>query len=1107
MANWTTTGYELFNATALPATAEFTIVPNAGYSISASQFDYNETIDYIVDITFSDNGNAGTPANTVKGTIQFVGSDDYTFNADIQESITLSVIEVEQINSITLSTAVLVQSYGNNPLVTGAEVSISTNSSYTGYEATINDSFNWNVETANNGTTFAAFPSVSVPLDSHVNFMEILITPDPGHYFADSPNEDTNSIEIFGLEDSSLTLNLPGFGNGNQSYQAEEYLNEQAWEISREIIMSPVNGDTQSTSDSVMVCTGIKFTINYFSPATQILLDLNNNNTYDEELIINVSIPGVVPRVLYFLDQGPLNVGYGQLSGFQLPIKNTVTSYTITESGDNTEIFNPSPQAFANFVSLNIAQNSDQSEKSATLTITANPAAVINSPGVTSSSIQVIQNSGPFINVYGKFVGEDENAYRKGVEVLDYFGQSVSIKIETNLPENNDFTAAEAFATSQIISSEEQISDFVNNGQQVFGSTPLTDAEVQLLNDDFDETTENFVNVEESFNVATVHGTFIPENTGDQPRIIVIKFSHPLDNSIFDAVVFFQAAAYSSSINTLEFFAATGYDENGIPTGFESINDAVPSAKTDNNYIQNDGGVITIYAKYPSQDLSNSNQSLEDMFVLQNLSEVNPPGVNEENNYFLSSNEEGYQHFNNLQVTPMAGVDDVNVKLTFDAPQNDYYFSNNSSSFTYLIAGTLNANSLLPQKTSLIIKGYNPLNPYFNPNNLNNNSPDDSVTLFQAQLDTVIVSSFGSEPSGASTQITNNLDVDYFDSETGQVKVEILQYKDIQVDQETGGLSLTDWKTTAIDGPPAWCGFDENFTISSLTSPESSSAFDLTNFSVTLYHQANSSTIGRSVRLGYSTLSAPVDSSDITTFNQPFARLKQLNFTTPDDFIILDSVNFSGNSNDDINYSFDQSLLYTFSINSTNWQGDYNDDFVIGHSSPNSQYAFTGGEHKGFWWCNLPNNFKAVNDMQGGLSSDRTFIFRYKLNQAFGDSFKIRRYTVLDNATVIAQVEDPGNVVFNPDADLNDFIHFIFANTAIIDGETYGQIQIRIDASAFYSARENGNFFDKIAILVSREDFNNDVSFLDTEYPHNTEMLIIDFDEIPIGAEHTSDFF
>ena len=1099
MANWTTTGYQLFNATALPATAEFTIVPNSGYSISASQFDYNETIDYIVDITFSDNGNAGTPANTVKGTIQFVGSDDYTFNADIQQSITLSVVEQEQINAITLSTAVTAQSYGNNAFTTGAQVSISTNSLYTGYEATINDSFNWNVETANNGTTYVAFPSVSVPLDSHVNFMEILITPDPGHYFVDSPSEDADGDEVFALEDSSLTLHLPGVGNGTQSYQAEEYLNEQSWEIARELIMEPVNGTTQSTSEDVMVCTGIKFTINYFSPPTVLLLDLNNNNTYDEELIINVSIPGIVPRVLYFLDQGPLHVGYGQLSNFQLPIKNTVNSYSFTESGTDTDIFDPDPQAFANFVSLNIAQNSTQSEKSATLTITANPAAVTNSPGVTSSSIQIVQNPGPFIFAYGKLSSQDENSYSIGVETVSSFGETITLKVETNIPENNDFTAAEALLNVFILTGD-GIYPTVNNGQEISDTLPFSDAEVEVITT---EIQNGFDIPQQSNNVATVEIS-IPENTGTTLKVISIVFNHPLDSSLTTSVTILQEAGYSSSINTLQFFAATGYDENGIPTGFESINDAVPSAKTDNNYIQNDGGVITIYAKYPSQDLSNTSQSLQDMFVLQNLSEVNPPGVNGENNYFLSSNEEGYQHFNNLQITPMTGVDDVNVKLTFDAPQNDYYFSNNSSSFTYLSAGTLSANSLLPQKTSLIIKGYNPLNPYFNPNNSNNNPPDDSATLFQAQLDTVVVSSFGSDPSGASTQITNNLDVDYFDSETGQVKVEILQYKDIQVDEETGDLSLTDWKTTAIDGPPAWCGFDENFTTSSLTSPESLSAFDLTNFSVTLYHQASSSTIGRSVRLGYSTLSAPVDSSDITTFNQPFARLKQLNFTTPDDYIILNSVNFSGNSNDDINYEFDQSLIYN---SSSNWQGNYNDDFVIGHGGPNSQYSDTGGEHVGFWWCNLPNAFKAVNDMQGGLSSDRTFVFRYKLNPAFGDSFKIRRYTVIDNATVITQVEDPGNAVFNPDADLNNFIHFIFANTAVIDGETYGQLQIRIDASAFYSARENGNFFDKIAILVSREDFNDDVFFPSTEYPHNTEMLIIDFDEIPIGSEHTSNFF
>ena len=67
------------------------------------------------------------------------------------------------------------------------------------------------------------------------------------------------------------------------------------------------------------------------------------------------------------------------------------------------------------------------------------------------------------------------------------------------------------------------------------------------------------------------------------------------------------------------------------------------------------------------------------------------------------------------------------------------------------------------------------MNPYFSANNTGNNSPDDIASFKQAKLDTVLVSSSGDEPSGSVTQITDNLHVTYFDSETGQAKVEILQ--------------------------------------------------------------------------------------------------------------------------------------------------------------------------------------------------------------------------------------------------------------------------------------------------------------------------------------------
>jgi len=71
---WTTTGLSLYGVYALDGTQDntFTIEPQPGYVVSASDF-YNDTTSiYYSDVTFSDTGVAGTPNNTITVTITFI---------------------------------------------------------------------------------------------------------------------------------------------------------------------------------------------------------------------------------------------------------------------------------------------------------------------------------------------------------------------------------------------------------------------------------------------------------------------------------------------------------------------------------------------------------------------------------------------------------------------------------------------------------------------------------------------------------------------------------------------------------------------------------------------------------------------------------------------------------------------------------------------------------------------------------------------------------------------------------------------------------------------------------------------------------------------------
>lgn len=92
-ANWTTTGYQASNITALPATATFTITPDAGYSLSASDF-FSVSItlpSWITSITFADTGTAGTASNTIVGTINFDTTTVISSGSSLTDSISLGV--------------------------------------------------------------------------------------------------------------------------------------------------------------------------------------------------------------------------------------------------------------------------------------------------------------------------------------------------------------------------------------------------------------------------------------------------------------------------------------------------------------------------------------------------------------------------------------------------------------------------------------------------------------------------------------------------------------------------------------------------------------------------------------------------------------------------------------------------------------------------------------------------------------------------------------------------------------------------------------------------------------------------------------------------------
>ena len=971
MANWTTTGYELFNATALPATATFLIVPDEGYSLSASNFDFTDLDGSIqaqtgvVDITFSDTAIANTPSNNVIGTIQF--DSGFNLNSDISQIINLSV--VEQYNSTNFKTLLNIQSNGNNGFTTGSSVYISSNPDYTGAETTISDSSTWQVSQAN-GSYIANNINIGIPLDSYVNFIEIIISADQGHYFADS----TENVEFL-LEDSTISLELPGFGDGNQVINTtEEYIDEELWEISRVLEMQPVNDvsiiPSQSESPQ-MVCTAIKFIINYNSPVIASLFDYNNNNLFDQDFSIQISIPGVVPRTLSFQDMGPITfTGGDAVNSFSLPLNNTVLSYTITESGDDAStMFVPDPTGFVENVMLNISENDTGSARSGVLTVTANSGAVNNSPATTSDSITIVQSAVPSINALAKFQDQDDTSYVSGLNSTNHLGGPIVIKIETDIPFGNDFTAAEALSSVQVIN--------VTSGQYV--TVPNGNSEAFLDEEGLlamQSEVQAGASVEQLNNYSAIVIVTIPQNTVSISRAFRFTFSHPQHADVTSSVEILQTAGYSPlDSGNLNFYVATSYNEVNYPTAFEQIDSSFPDNINAKNLISNDGGGIIFYARVAEANLSaDIIQNISNLFVLVNDSPIGVVG----NKYFLSpgGNEVGYAHFQNLQAdyysydpsTQTGGP--VNVRLVFVAPENDYFQGDSFVQFlAQLTTGT-------PKPAQMFVQGFNPLNPYFDPNSTETPVPDDVIKFKQRQANYIKFvegHSHGQvinieEPT---IEMSDTFDMEFYDEDTGTAKVEILQYKNILVDEDGIPYLNPTWQTVAANGAPSWVAFDANFTTTEIVSDTTSGLFSPSTFEPTLYYSPSVYGIGRQVKLGFTTGLASFDDNNDGDLNK---KLLTLEFAEGlPDYVTLKNISFDGGP---------ALAMNVFDINNQEFPS-----FV-----QNFYQGAIGGRHaEHFIGPNQPSSSPHFD----GWSGDKTFTFNYKVNAAYGSDLRIYGYTIL----------------------------------------------------------------------------------------------------------------
>ena len=701
-AQWSSTGYEVYNQSSYPATATLVIVPNAGYAVAAANFSITNSLpSWITSVAFSDSAIAGTADNTVIGTIVFSGQ---TLSGNVSHSL--------QIDTLAATAAILWTGYIN---VYGIGVGQQNGESLS---LTLNPDFIGQIQD----------PSIEN------GYISYFVTT---YMFSQASNSQSPDDNLF-----SLSLN----GGTNYFYSSN---NLASASVSPASDAENYNFDIQPLGQSVSnAFTAQAISVSYASNNENVGVDQNNiisiyTNSQQVLCEFNSYIPDVanenIPTVTFDDDGGLNNVGL--LTNVGTP------SVKVVATDDNVDWLTPQTatnyidqefggpligQVTANTCSFTLSQNEGNTRDLelhlfSALNNTNNPDDVLAikqqeadelNAGIQIQNIINEVGNPDFSQIYDSLTGLNSAGLVGAVAgpMLSheaYPPTSLRIVASCNNVSANNVLSDDNFTVTY--------SDPANPFAQYNGPIPEYGADVPNggnLNTFF---TDN----NGSYALAQI---ILKENETTEDRTLTITVTHPDDSSVNDTIVVTQKAAYSSVNNTFRFLNNIGGLANSDTSpNFDELEQFFDDVNPEETVeLPSHSGIKELYIKIPNEDFefiqedvtANNNEMLFPTVSLHQaqlpgtytpvdgeVGWLQSPGIDDNGNPVFSGGDDYYVTETNVANFTLIPYYSGNVQNFYGINLAQYKYQFNFTENNYVIPG-----NLIPDTREFEIRAKHPFN-------------------------------------------------------------------------------------------------------------------------------------------------------------------------------------------------------------------------------------------------------------------------------------------------------------------------------------------------------------------------------------------------------------
>ena len=680
-AQWSSTGYQIYNQSAYTSTATFVIIPNAGYAVGAANFSVTNSLpSWITSVSFSDSATAGTADNTVVGTITFSGE---TLSADVSHSL--------QIDTVAAVTAMLwtgyVNVYGQGVGQQGGET----------FSLTLQDDFDGQIVGPSIENGYASYYVFAYVSSQANNFSPLLTfsTSSGSNYFY--PLSNLLSTSVTPLSDAE---------NYNFEQQAPELANDiaaitQGVEIQYAYQGENVGVDQDNIINIYTNSQLVQCEFNSYIP------DASNENmptvTFDDDsalnsvgLVTNVGTPSVKvvatdDNLTWLTPQTATNYIEQNFGGPLIgQVTTNVCKFTLSENtGDARDL------ELHLFSAINNTNTPDD-----ILAVKQQQADTMNAGIQIQNTINQFGNvdySEVYDNLNGMFFGSGVSGPKLSHE--QYGPNTLQVVADCNIPAGFALTDS-SFTVSY--------SDPANPFAQKNGPIPDYGPIIQ----EGGNLNVFFTDNNGSYAMALL---MLTENETSEDRTLTITVASPEDTSVTDTIVVTQKAAYSSTNNTLRFLNNIGGQPNSNTSpNFDELeqffDDVDPEETVE---ISANGGFKKLFIKIPNEDyqfiqedtLANGDFSLINSFPSVSLHEaqlagsytpidgevgwLQSPGIDENGNPVFSGGDEYYvteAAVSNFSLIPYYsgfvqnyyGINLANYEYEFNFTENNYVIPGNS---------------------------------------------------------------------------------------------------------------------------------------------------------------------------------------------------------------------------------------------------------------------------------------------------------------------------------------------------------------------------------------------------------------------------------------------